>query len=219
MNAVIFTRTSSAENLNRQNNNRQVVELTDYAKAQKYTIKKVYEEHISGAKKTEERALLMECLDYCKNNEIDIILFSALDRLGRNALEVQSIIKVLSDNKINAHFLSNDLTILDENGEVNIQTQLLITALSLTAQLERNSIKNRLLSGYQIYKDKCVANCVAMGRPAGTIESAQNKKNKYPIAVRCIQRGYTLDDTLKVCKERGEKVSLSTLKRLKKIVK
>ena len=41
-------------------------------------IVKIYEEHISGAKKNEERQVLTECLDYCTGNNIDYLLLSEL---------------------------------------------------------------------------------------------------------------------------------------------
>ena len=51
-------------------------------------MEKVFEEHASGGKKNQERPILLESIDFCVKNSIDIILVSELSRLGRNALEV-----------------------------------------------------------------------------------------------------------------------------------
>ena len=84
--AVIYARVSSIGD--RQNTDRQVKDLTDYAAYQKMEVRKVFEEHISGAKKNDERPVLCEAIKYCKENRIDVLLVSELSRLGRNAFEV-----------------------------------------------------------------------------------------------------------------------------------
>ena len=51
--AVIYARVSSVGD--RQSTERQVNDLSDYALYKKLEVRKVFEEHISGAKKNEER--------------------------------------------------------------------------------------------------------------------------------------------------------------------
>ena len=51
--AVIYARVSSIGD--RQNTDRQISDLLDYVKYQNLDICKIYEEHISGAKKNSER--------------------------------------------------------------------------------------------------------------------------------------------------------------------
>ena len=95
MKAVIYARVSSTTD--RQNTDRQVGDLTDYAAYRKYDIVKVFEEKLTGAKKNHERPILTEALDYCKSNQVDIILVSELSRLGRNAFEILEVIKTFVD--------------------------------------------------------------------------------------------------------------------------
>ena len=82
MKAVIYSRVSSTND--RQSTERQVVDLTSYAQQNSITIEKVYEEHVSGAKKNMDRPVLCDCLVYCQKKHIDILLISELSRLGRN---------------------------------------------------------------------------------------------------------------------------------------
>ena len=63
MNAVIYARVSSTND--RQSTDRQVADLNAYAEIHKINVVKTFEEHISGAKRNEERPVLCECLDYC----------------------------------------------------------------------------------------------------------------------------------------------------------
>ena len=59
--AVIYSRVSSTSD--RQDTTRQVNDLMQYAQKNDINVLKVYEEHISGAKKIEERPVLSECLE------------------------------------------------------------------------------------------------------------------------------------------------------------
>ena len=78
--AVIYARVSSISD--RQNTDRQVSDLTGYATFAKLTICKVFEEHVSGAKGNKERPVLLQAIDYCKQNNVAMLLVSELSRLG-----------------------------------------------------------------------------------------------------------------------------------------
>ena len=64
MKAVIYARVSSVGD--RQNTDRQISDLMDYVEYQKLELSKVFEEHISGAKKNIERPILQQAIEYCK---------------------------------------------------------------------------------------------------------------------------------------------------------
>ena len=80
--AVIYARVSSTGD--RQDTARQIKDLEKYARSQNVEIVKIYEEHISGTKRIEERQVLTECLEYCTRNSVDFLLLSELSRLGRD---------------------------------------------------------------------------------------------------------------------------------------
>ena len=65
---VIYARVSSIGD--RQSTERQVKDLSEYAKYKGIEVCKVFEEHISGAKKNDERPVLCEAMEYCKANSI-----------------------------------------------------------------------------------------------------------------------------------------------------
>lgn len=70
---VIYARVSSIGD--RQSTDRQVKDLTDYAVYQKMEVRKVFEEHISGAKKNDERPVLCEAIKYAR--KIVLMSFSS----------------------------------------------------------------------------------------------------------------------------------------------
>lgn len=49
---------------------RQVKDLSEYAKYKGFEVCKVFEEHISGAKKNDERPVLCEAMEFCKEKRI-----------------------------------------------------------------------------------------------------------------------------------------------------
>ena len=135
MKAVIYARVSSVTD--RQNTERQVKDLKDYASYMKYDVVQVYAEKISGAKKNSDRAVLQESIDYCIDNKIDILLCSELSRIGRSSFEVLETVKRLIDNKVNLYLQKEKMTLLDDNGKPSIFAPIMIATLSCAAQLER----------------------------------------------------------------------------------
>ncbi|MCH5240306.1 MAG: recombinase family protein [Muribaculaceae bacterium] len=212
MKAIIYSRVSSPSE--RQNTERQILDLTKYAEISNMEIKKVFSEKISGTTINTERNILIECLEYAKSEEIEIVLFSELSRLGRNILQVQEIIKWFADNKINAYFQKEQLTLLNDEGEVAPTTTILIACLAMVAQIERDNIKFRLNSGRQRAKGKGIK----MGRKNGSTETIEVKKEKYPISINLLKKNYKMVDIVAIATSKGEKISLPTVKRLKKLV-
>lgn len=212
MKAIIYSRVSSIGE--RQNTERQISELQKYAVANNIEVVKTYSEKISGATKNENRNVLNECIEFAKNNKIDIILFSEMSRLGRSSLEIWVMIKYLVDNKINAYFKKENLTLLDENGKMLPITPVFISCLGMVAEIERENIIYRLNSGRELAKEKGVK----MGRKVGSKETQADKEKKYHITLTLLRKGVPLNVILSHAKERGEKVSMSTIKRLKKSI-
>lgn len=205
MKAVIYARVSSTND--RQSTERQVLDLKEYANRNNLTLSKVYEEHISGAKKNTERPILIDCLDYIKNNKVDILLVSELSRLGRNTFEVLSTVKDLIDNRINVYFQKEQMTLLDNNSKPSLFTPILIATLSTCAEMERENIQYRLNSGRRIYIEKGGE----LGRKKGSIKTKEQKAEQYKDALIYLKKGYSIKATAKLAN-----ISESTVQRLKK---
>ena len=105
--------------------------------------------------------------------------------------------------------------LLTEDRKVTAYMRIIVDCLALVAETERENIKYRLNRGRELAKEKGVK----MGRKSGTTENLNDKEKKYPNAIRLIRKGYALTEVKSICESKREKVSLSTLKRLKKEVK
>ena len=67
--AIIYARVSSSGSLEyRQNTDRQVQDLKEYATYKGFELMEVFNEHISGAKKNTERPVLSEAIEKCTSN-------------------------------------------------------------------------------------------------------------------------------------------------------
>lgn len=205
MRAIIYARVSSTTD--RQNTERQVSDLTDYAAAMKYEVCKIFEEHISGAKKNEERPTLQDALEYCKKESIDIILTSEISRLGRNALEALAVVRELQDNGINLFLQKEQFTLLDTKGKISPFATIFLATLSACAEMERENIQYRLNSGRKRYIEKGGK----LGRPSGTAETKEKLAEKYKQLIKELKKGTPYRKAAKLCD-----VSESTAKRIKK---
>ena len=203
--AVIYARVSSTGE--RQSTSRQVADLTDYANRNGLEVVGVYEEHISGAKRNEERAVLTECIDYAIANSVDVVLFSELSRCGRAVWEVLDTIRTLKDNGINAYFQKEGLSLFGSDGKENPYLAVMVSVLGVCAQLERENITYRLNSG----RAKYIADGGKLGRKVGSVKSKERKQEEYSKVIRSLRNGKSIRDTAAICS-----VSISTVQRVKK---
>ena len=205
MKAIIYARVSSVGD--RQNTDRQISDLSEYAAFQKLEISKIFEEKISGAKRNVERPVLLQAIDYCKQNNVSILLVSELSRLGRNAFEVLATVKDLIDNGINLYMQKEQLTLLDGEGKPTLFAPIMIATLSTCAQLERENIKFRLNSGRAQY----IRNGGKLGRRIGSVKTIEQKKEQYKDIISYLKRGYSIR-TIAQLTGKG----ISTVQRIKK---
>ena len=203
--AVIYARVSSVGD--RQSTERQVSDLVDYSTKNGLLVEQVFEEHISGAKRNEERAVLKECIDYAIANRIDVVLFSELSRCGRAVWEILETIKTLKDNNINAYFQKEGLSLFSADGKENPYLAVMVSVLGVCAQMERENISYRLNSGRKLAIEKGVK----MGRKVGSVKSMSQKEVEYAKVIRSLKAGKSVRDTAAICS-----VSVSTVQRIKK---
>ena len=190
--AVIYARVSSTGT--RQSTERQVLDLKTYADHEGYDVCKVFEEHISGAKRNHDRPVLCECMDYCVTNHIDILLISELSRLGRKVDEVLENVKFCKDRHLNIYFQKENLNIFNSDGTENPFLTIMIAVLGTCAQLEREAIYYRLSSG----KAKFIAEGGKVGRKVGYRKSLEVKEEEYREVIRHLKKGTTIRDTAKL---------------------
>ena len=190
--AVIYARVSSQND--RQDTARQVADLTKFASLQKMEIVETFEEHMSGAKKLEEREVLTQCLDYCKNNPVNYLLISELSRLGRSTLQVLRSLEILHEAKVCVYIQNIGLYSLQPDGAVNPVASIMITILAEMSNIERGNIQYRLNSGRQQYINRGGK----LGRRKGSVKTTEQKKEEYKEVISLLKRGYSIRNVAKL---------------------
>lgn len=202
--AVIYARVSS--NNDRQDTSRQIKDLENYAKLQNIEIVNVYEEHISGAKKIEERQILGECLEYCKRESVNFLLLSELSRLGRSTLQVLRSLEILHESNVSVYIQNLGLYTLQPNGEVNPIASIMVTVLAEMANIERSNIQYRLNSGRANY----ISNGGKLGRKIGSTKTEEKKKEEYKETIILLKKGYSVRNIAKL-----QGIGISTVQRIR----
>jgi len=203
--AVIYSRVSSVGD--RQDTSRQIRDLEILAKQRNLRIEKTYEEHISGAKKTQDRPVLKECLDYCFTNDIDILLISELSRLGRNVDDVLANVRLCKEKHLNVYFQKEQLSIFNSDGKEHPFLTIFIAVLGTCAEMERENIKFRLNSG----KAQYLAKGGKVGRKQGYKKPDEKLQEEYAGVIKMLRKGYPIRMIAK-----SEGVGISTVMRIKK---
>lgn len=203
--AVIYARVSSTGD--RQDTARQIKDLEKYARSQNVEIVKIYEEHVSGAKRIEERQVLTECLEYCTRNSVDFLLLSELSRLGRSTLQVLRSLEILHEAKVSVYIQNLGLYTLLPDGKVNPIASIMVTVLAEMANIERSNIQYRLNSGRANY----IANGGKLGRKKGSTKSEEKLKDEYKETILLLKKGYSIRNIAKL-----QGIGISTVQRIKK---
>lgn len=190
MRVIIFSRVSTSI----QDNQRQIDELTEYSQKMNFNVIKVFEEKISGGKKNEERPILLEMIQFVKDNQIDKVLCWELSRLGRNTIEVLMTIELLNDNCISLFIKNYNIETLNEKCEINPLSQFMIQILTSVSQMERSQIRQRIKSGYDSFRK----NGGKVGRKNGFTKDKETLLNQHKDVVKYLRQGQSVRNTMKL---------------------
>lgn len=203
---VILARVST----DKQDYQRQIVELTDYCSKVGWEIVKVFANKVSGTKKTEERPEVLEMLSYVKEHAIKRVCCLEVSRLGRNTLEALKVIQMLNDNKVSLFIKNYNLETLNPDGTPNPVASLITTILLEVASMERRTILERVNSGRNQYIAKCRKEGIKMGRPTDYKKSDEAYKEQYQKELTLLRKGISLRNVSQLTN-----TSMNTLRKLK----
>ena len=200
---AIFGRTSTQE----QDYQRQVSDMGNIASKLNFNVVSIITEKISGAKKNSERLGIQKLLQEAKSGKFKKVLVTEVSRLGRNTLETLKLVEELHklDISIYLHDLGSET--LNDDGEMNMQTEMMLHMLSLFAKNERKTTIERIKSGMAQSR----MNGVHCGRPKGTNENIEQFLSKYSKVVDGLKKGFSIRECVKLYD-----VSLGTVAKIKK---
>ena len=185
---VILARVST----NKQDYDRQVIELTEYCNRVGWEVAVVFANKVSGAKAVEERAEIVDMIEYIKANAIQRVVVLEISRLGRNTLEALKVIQTLNENGVSLYIKNYNLETLNPDGKPNPVASLITTILLEIASMERLTIQERMASGRDKYIAKCRETGVKMGRPSSYRKSDDEYKEQYSKEISLLRKGISL---------------------------
>ena len=108
---------------------------------------KIFQEKVSGTS-TQGRDKLRECLDFVR--EGDEVVFTRVDRVARSVLDLQLIVKELTDKKVTITSTEQPISTKDAT------SKCFLDMLGVFAELETNLRKERQMEGIARAKTKGV---------------------------------------------------------------
>jgi DNA invertase Pin-like site-specific DNA recombinase len=149
MKVAIYTRVSTAD----QNADLQQTELNEYASFRKWNVAGVYADTISGAK--DKRPALDRLMADAKRGKFDVIAVWRFDRFARST---SHLLRALEEFAA----LGIDFVSLKESIDTSTPTgKMIFTVLAAVAELERSTIRERVVAGQKAAKRRGVR----FGRP------------------------------------------------------
>ena len=198
---VIFVRVSKRE----QDYQRQLEDLRALAKTQNLEIIAEIAEKVSGTKSNQERDGIQKLLKLAQKGIIQKVLVQEVSRLGRSTVEVLKILEELTSLHVSVYVQNFGLETL-KNGKRNPIAQFMFTLLAEFARMERETLRERILSGMEEARRQGKH----LGRPDGSLENKETFLKKYPSVVRNLRQGISVRKTSKICD-----TSINTVRKVK----
>ena len=197
----IFARVST----DRQTNDRQILELKEYAERRDYEVVKIIASTISGCKMN--RPDLKELLDLADKKMFDKVLVCEVSRLARNK-HIRTTIDHLHRNGISVVFKNlGGLESLEDEKETFV-TNIVIAVFSEMAAEERNILSDRIKSGLVSARSKGRV----IGRPKGEEDTADVLKRYHRLTLD-LKNGLSLRACMRI-----HQCSKGTVIKIKKIL-
>ena len=168
-----------------------------------------YFDTISGVVPFTERPQAMRLLQDVRSGAIKTIVVHSVDRLGRNAYDIQSTMELL--NKEDVNLVIENLGLHSRiDGKPNPIFKMICDLLANVSQIERESIKERIAEGIKIAKQQGKYK----GRIKGIIETNDDFLSKYRAQIKFIKNeNFSLSQLNKMTN-----LSINTIRKIKTLI-
>lgn len=193
----------------KQDYQRQIEELNQYAISKQWLVVKTIATKLSGVKSSSKREDLTELAVAAKNREFEKLIVLETSRLGRIAKDIRATLDLLHSNGISVVFknLGGLESLVD--GKESFVTNVIIAIYSELAQEERRILIERINSGLEQAKREGKT----LGRKHGTKESDSVVLKKYSKLTKDIKSGISLNKCMAI-----HNVSKNTVLKVKRLI-
>ena len=179
MEAIIWSRVSSIS----QDNQRQVLSLKQLAKEKDWTVKRVFEEKVSGTVKSTDRKEFNKLLEYLIQNDIKLVLISEISRIGRKVVDILNVVDTFHKRGIAIYVQQFNMASM-QDGKENPMVMLLLQMMSIGSEMENNLRKVRQSEGIALAKLQQKYN----GRVEGSKANKDKQLQKYSDVVDLLKK-------------------------------
>lgn len=144
MRGAIYSRVSTEI----QDYGKQTDELKEFAARNNIEVRYIFEEKVSGLK---DDRIEFQKLEKLTKEEIDIVLVWELSRLSRRSIFIQQVVKDFAAKGISVFTKKEGLYTLNDDGTENRNSMFTIGVISMIAEQEIETIKERTLSSKRRY--------------------------------------------------------------------
>lgn len=178
---------------------------------------KLFIDIISGSVPFNERPLGKKLIEAVEGGEINYVTFHAIDRAGRNTINVLQTLQFFYDKGVIVKIENLGLESMI-NGKSNPVFNLITTILSELSSLEKLSLIERQAEGILQAK---LRGGVYKGRVSGTKDTPQETILKHKRTAKVIKSNpkLSLRQIAKLASENDYKVSANTVKKVKELLK
>ena len=181
MTKVKYIRVSTED----QNTGRQEVNVKEFSK--------IYIDKTSGSIEFKERKEAKKLLADIEARNVTEIHIASIDRLGRNIIDILTMVEVFNEKSINL-FVENIGMFSLIDGKPNSSFKMIVSVLGNVAEMERTNMLEKQKQGIELAK----MNGVYKGRLYGTKMNDNEVLIKYKAVVRELKNGESLRRAAKI---------------------
>lgn len=182
MSVIAYTRVSTDDQT--CENQRRAIEA-------RYNVSKLFsDDGVSGAIAASQRPAMAALLAYVR--EGDTVIVSAIDRLGRDTIDVLTTVQALKDKGVSVVSMREGFDLATDAGK------LMLTMLAAVAELERSNMKARQMAGLE----RARAEGVSLGRKKSINDAAVlswRTENRASIKVTAVFFGISIASVKRAC--------------------
>lgn len=179
---------------NKQETSRQLHELRGVADARNWNVVEVCEETVSGSADLEERAGLRRVEELAKEGAIKKVLVHEVSRVARRPSVAHSFVEMLEGYGVSLYWHAHAIETLMASGKRNPAAAIMLALLAEMARAERDTLRERILSGLEEARRKGVK----LGRPEGSTLKKEDLLRKHADIVRLLKSGQSVRNAAKI---------------------
>lgn len=188
---------------------RQISELEAVAEANGWEVVETLQETISGNANLEDRPALRRIVQLGDTGKIKKLLVHEVSRLSRRPSVALTFVEILEGLKVSVYWLAQNVETLLPSGKRNPSAAIMLALLAEMAKAERETLRERILSGLEEAKRKGIK----LGRPVGSSMDQTAYLQKHHRIVRLLQKGMSIRNSASVAE-----VDKATVCRVKRIL-